>query len=544
MQPKKDTIYLEAEDEITTVIDKMRSTKNSVVALVLPKQASVFQSVVNLKLLNRSAVKNGKKPVLVTSNQAIIKLAGLNGIPVAKSLNSKPEIPAVIETSTEDQKSETPAEVVEEALVADAAGAAVLAQTVAEPDVIELDNTTPKSLPTTTKKLGKKIIKVPDFSSFRTKLFLAAALLVLLIVGAVFALVVLPKATILVKTDTKSVPADVQFTASTAVAELDDKNMIVPASLVDSTKSDSEVAPATGQKNIGDKASGTMTIVNCNKDDTTIGVPAGTVFSSGGFNFVTTEAVAVAASNFTGGGLCKRDKSASVGVSATEPGDNYNVAARSYSTSNSDLSGSGSAMTGGTNNVVKVVSASDIAGAKDRLVGRSKTAALDEMKTKLGEQSKKPLEQTLEEGEPKIEASVAAEAQADSVKVTVTTVYKMLGVREDDLKTLLDAAIKKTAGESEQNVQDNGMNAANYLLVEKKSIGEQKLSLKTVATVGPRIDSQEIANISAGKKRGEIEELLRKKEGVRDVTIEYSPFWVISTPKNASKIKVTLEQAR
>jgi hypothetical protein len=56
-------------------------------------------------------------------------------------------------------------------------------------------------------------------------------------------------------------------------------------------------------------------------------------------------------------------------------------------------------MTGGTNNVVKVVTAADISSAKDRLAGRSKTAALDEIKTKLSSSGKKPLEQTFEEGE-------------------------------------------------------------------------------------------------------------------------------------------------
>jgi hypothetical protein len=541
MQPKKDTIYLEAEDEITTVIDKLQSAKSNVVALVLPKQASVFQSVVNMKLLMKAAKRSKKQPVLVTSNQSIIKLAGLSGVPIAKSLSSKPEVPS---SDQLDGESETPAKIVEEAVVADAAGNAAVAEVVAEPDTIELDNTSPKGLPITDKKIGKKVIKIPDFSSFRTKVVLFCMLLVLAIVGSVFAFVILPKATIIVKTDTKSVSADLQILASTAATEMDQANSVVPAELAESAKSDSEVAPATGTKNIGEKASGTMTIVNCNKDDESITAPAGTVFSAGGFNFVTTAAVTVAASNFTGGGLCKRDKSASVEVAASEPGDNYNLTARSYSTTNSDLSGSGSAMTGGTNNVVKVVTAADISSAKDRLVGRSKSAALDEINSKLISSNKKPLEQTLEEGEPKVEASVAADSQAESVKVTVTTVYKMLGVKQEDLKALLEMSIKKAAGENQQNIQDDGLSAANYLLIEKKSVTEQKISLKTIATVGPKVDEVEIAKLSAGKKRGDIEQLLRAKEGIRDVTVEYSPFWVLTTPKSASKIKVVLEQTR
>ena len=48
---KKDTIYIEADDEITAVIDKVVNAKSEIVAVVLPKRAVVFQSVVNMRLL-------------------------------------------------------------------------------------------------------------------------------------------------------------------------------------------------------------------------------------------------------------------------------------------------------------------------------------------------------------------------------------------------------------------------------------------------------------------------------------------------------------
>ena len=50
----KDTIYVDKEDEITSVIDSVLSSKEKVVALVLPKKAEVFQSVINMKLLKKA----------------------------------------------------------------------------------------------------------------------------------------------------------------------------------------------------------------------------------------------------------------------------------------------------------------------------------------------------------------------------------------------------------------------------------------------------------------------------------------------------------
>ena len=48
MPAAKQVIYVDVDDEITAIIDKMNSADAKVVALVLPKRASVFQSVVNM----------------------------------------------------------------------------------------------------------------------------------------------------------------------------------------------------------------------------------------------------------------------------------------------------------------------------------------------------------------------------------------------------------------------------------------------------------------------------------------------------------------
>ena len=62
----KDTIYIDVDEEITGIIDKIQESDKKVVALVLPKRASVFQRIVNLKLLKRSADKASKNIVLIT----------------------------------------------------------------------------------------------------------------------------------------------------------------------------------------------------------------------------------------------------------------------------------------------------------------------------------------------------------------------------------------------------------------------------------------------------------------------------------------------
>src|SRR5688500_4053660 len=91
----KDIIYIDVEDDITAIIGKVKDAKEKIVALVPPKRVGVLQSAVNLRLLARTATQTGKHLVLITNNAALTALAASAKIPVAKNLQSKPEVPEI-----------------------------------------------------------------------------------------------------------------------------------------------------------------------------------------------------------------------------------------------------------------------------------------------------------------------------------------------------------------------------------------------------------------------------------------------------------------
>src|ERR1700739_182626 len=114
----KDTIYIDIDDEITGIIDKLKASEGKIVAFVLPKRAGVFQSIVNMKLLKRAADSSKKNLVLITAEAGLLPLAGAAGIHVAKTLTSKPEIPIapapdLAEETIDETPIEAPAEDVE-----------------------------------------------------------------------------------------------------------------------------------------------------------------------------------------------------------------------------------------------------------------------------------------------------------------------------------------------------------------------------------------------------------------------------------------------
>ena len=99
--PAKDVIYIDVDDEITTIIDKVRSSQSKILALVLPKRATTLQSIVNMKLLKRASDDANKHLVLITGEAGLMPLAANVGLYVAKTLQSKPEIPEVPHSLTE-----------------------------------------------------------------------------------------------------------------------------------------------------------------------------------------------------------------------------------------------------------------------------------------------------------------------------------------------------------------------------------------------------------------------------------------------------------
>jgi len=73
--PGRDVIYIDVEDEITSIIDKLENAKSADVSLVLPKRAATLQSIVNMRLLKRAADTAKKEVVLVTAETALLPLA-------------------------------------------------------------------------------------------------------------------------------------------------------------------------------------------------------------------------------------------------------------------------------------------------------------------------------------------------------------------------------------------------------------------------------------------------------------------------------------
>lgn len=554
--PAKDVIYVDVDDEITTIIDKVRSSHSKILALVLPKRAATLQSAVNMKLLKKSADNASKHIVLITNEEVLMQLAANIGMYVAKNLQTKPEIPDMPhmgempedgeETlSLEDKRSE--AELDKNTPIGK------LAQSASSPtaidDSFELDNSEVNALakeekarPSTPVGKKNKKLKVPNFSSFRMWLFGGAGALVVLVLFWILAFKVLPKAHVLVKTNSTAVNATVPLALSTTASSVDPSNGAIPAQAQTAQKVATQQADATGQHNNGQKASGsvTMTAQECGVATQAPDVPSGAGVSANGITFITQQDTSFSAKTIKNGCI-SFTANAATPVIAQNAGSNGNVGPSTFTVAGrSDVSATSSAaMTGGTDDITKFVQQSDIDGAKAKLASQDTTAIKQQLSSQLTNMGLTPIQVSFSAGNPDLKSSVNAGDQADSVTITQTITYTMSGVKSSDLQVLIKKSVGSQIDTTKQVITDYGLTNANFSQLNGSTTN---ISMQVTAIAGPDLKVGAILAAVAGKKTGDATQIIKENPGVTDVTITYSPFWVSSIPNNTSKITVVIDK--
>ncbi len=555
----KDTIYIDIDDEITGIIDKLHSSKGKIVALVLPKRAGVFQSIVNMKLLKRAADDAKKHLVLITTEAGLLPLAGVAGIHVAKTLNSKPEIPVAPLADDEEEAVEETAEEPEitaenagDQPVGKLAGLGAAAMAGDGVETLELDDdelpedaaagaTKPKSFKPPAAKKGKnKKLHVPNFNRFRLLLIIGGVLLILLIIGAIFAFTVLPKATISIATDATNVNTNLNLNFSTTATTLDPTTNTIPAKLVSQQKTYTQQVATTGQKNEGNKASGTITMTaqECGVAQQANDVPAGTGVSVNGLTYITQQDTSFSPTKIKNGCISFQ-ASGDTPITAQSGGANYNTGGGSPFTiaGRSDVSATGSA-NGGTDNNVQVVNQNDINNARAKISTNDATQK-QALQNELQQDGYFAINATYSGGTPIITPSANVGDTASSVTVTEAVTYTMFGVHQNDLKTLIDNNVKGQIDTNKQSILSEGLDTAVFGVNNSTATAAQ-LTMQSTAVAGPQLDTNSIKQTAAGKKPGEIKSQIGANPDVTNVTVKLSPFWVSSVPKKLSRVTVNI----
>ena len=562
----KDVIYVEPEDDITDIILKIEKAKEKIVALVPPKKAGVFRSVVNIKLIAKAGATSGKTIVLVTVDPSIVKLAAATKLPVAKNLQSAPVIPEIEDEPDEPEEEE----LIEEAddTVETEADVEALNPSMAEKktkkaeeDADEEDGEEEEEEPEKKpkekkKKPAKSGNKFINWIKGHKKSAIFLLILILGVIGfLVWAFVIAPSAVIKVgiKTTSNNVSETVKFTTNQVDAKPSEGLFYLQLETLDVTQE--VLFDATGQKNVGERASGEVTVYAYFKDKGSIQINQGSGFAINGLSYASGGAVTLSwdgqktsdCENEKGeGGEASPSlvtagclRSATVPVTATEPGAKYNVAASStgWSTAAPVTVKSEKAMSGGTDSIITVVQQSDIVNAENQLTASNEAQNKEDLYNKIGD-DKLIIDSTFKQT---TSDAVATPAVGEEVKdgtkpvLKATTTASVYTVDKSEIEEFIKA--KANLSDSQKIYEIKNPFIENFAELSSGFTGR----FKTTYMTGPKITENDVIDKAKGKGLGEVQHDLRDIDGVATVEIDKSYPWVTSVPNDPNKITVIFE---
>ncbi len=535
---KKAVIYIDNDDDITSLIDKASASEASIIALVLPKRYPTLRSSVNMKLLKKTSDEGNKKLVLITDDDALRPLAGNAGIYVADSLKSHPVLPKSIKPSEAKnpvfEEVNTPLDL--KASIGELAGDK-------EVEKFPVDNSHASDKSEKIKKIkGSQKIKVPNFDRFRFKFFAGIFAVIGLTIGWYVAFRVMPKANVTIYAQTARVVTKVDFTIDHKLAADNITKNTIKGTVKEVSKTVTERFTATGEKDNGTKASGVMTIAN-KLDSSPLLVTAGTIFtehdSGGNFQFTSDADVTVPGSTVSGGEIVAG--TADVAVTAVEAGGEKNIDTRAYTVDGYGIAvtGIGSNMTGGNSNIVKVISADDIAKAKKVLLGKVDNSVKTELAALFPIDSV-VIDDTFTVAHKSVVSSQTAGTEASEASVSAEFTYSIVGITPDVMSALLEQKQASLVDTENQTILDNGLGSVKVIVNKKQKDGSYVVEANTIGFVGPEINVDQLSAELAGKRYSAATSLIKSKPGIKDVEIKLSPFWVFSMPSQ-SKIVVNVE---
>lgn len=523
----KEVIYIDVKDDVTSIIDKIKQTQHKIVALVSPKQVGILQSAVNLQLLAHTAKQSKKVMVIITNQEALIRLAAVAKIPVAKTLTSKPEMPEIPALKVDGDD-----DIIDGAQLSVGELAGIPEKETSD-EVIDAKSKSPLD------KLPAVKIKVPNYDKFRKKLFIGG--LALLVLGGflIWAIIFAPRAEITLITNTKGVNVSSSVSFVEQADQTKFENNLIYAQTQKSNRKRSHEFEVTGTKDLKIPAAGTITLINYNIGGKT--VPAGTSFAAGECVYTSQEAVNVPSAS--GSLLSGTPGKASVAVKSTKPGSSCNAEARKYSISVSNMEALGSAMVGGSERTVRVMTQADYDKAKTELLKDGHDSAVKELRNKF-DSSMIIIKDSLitKEGELVSNVKVDEEAKDGKVKLEQIVEYQISAVAKKTIDEYISyIALKDNKSDKTKlKVYNSGIDQVVFHdFVFKEGKGSMRVAAQ--AQIGPDINKDQIKEDTRGKALGDVQSHYTSIEGIKDIEIKLSPFWVKSIPGNKEKITVFIK---
>lgn len=569
-----DTLYLEVDEEIPSVIEKLKRQPTDEVVLVIPAGSSLVASVVNVKLLKRAAERAKKRLALVTTDPVGRHIAATVGVPVFVSVKDRRSIepprpakpdpvdqdvdlrPVVVDAPAGVSVHHYGESVSENGLPAKPAPpSGFSARPVTQPEPTVDEETLPE--PTSTEEPAVPALRLnirpstnatPPSPRRRPGLVLIS---LLVIVGGLAALwYFYPRVAVALTVATEPYEAKANVTVDSSKQFVTDATGgTIAGDRLDATADASKDHPATGTKDAGTKASGTVALQN--RLGQAVKLSSSTTLTEAGVSFQTTSDITIPAATASidaNGGITVVPGSATVGAQAASAGDAGNIAGGtalsvtgvSDSVASKVSASASGAFSGGTTKQVKVISQADIDAVK--LAAQADATAAAKQKLTAALAGKKLIDAASRITTVSDELSGKLGDEADTVTDKATVKYEAI-VFDD---AAASAAVTKLMDQSVPSGKMLVRAPSDSMTVNVNNLdwtaGSFVLSEDVKTTLAAAVDRAAILKVLAGKSLAAAEAALATQPGIQHATFTFRPGWLRRLPLRTSAIDVQFTQ--
>lgn len=348
----------------------------------------------------------------------------------------------------------------------------------------------------------------------------------------------LGSAQVILKLKREPISIPLNVSASSNYSEVNPGRNQIPGQLLTAQEEVSQDFPATGEREVAQKARGEITVYNNYNSEPQIFVATTRFQSANGLIFRTPRAITIPGAKLISGKLVPG--SVTVEVLADKPGPSYNIGPDKFTVPG--LQGSpkfdgfyaesGNSFTGGLIGISKVITETDFNQAKETVTQK----ALAEAGTKLKSRANnlkviEPFENTVSS----LKSTAEAEQATDGFSIKATAKAEAIAFAEEDLLELARLAISKEQAMIfiKDTLQINFKNVKTDF-----EGGIVSFTAEINGEAVPVIDEGKIVEGLLGKKYADIKEYLLSIKEIESAKVTLSPPWVRSVPKASKNIKV------
>lgn len=544
---KLKAIYLDANNDLYSILGKIERLDAEEVVLVIPKSSVLFHSIVNFKILKSETQRQNKALAMVTLDPKGHQLAQRAGIPVYKDLDlSKEDIQnnAVV-ASTSSETRNQPLQASEVKIKYKRRAPISRPLTARNPEVITDEEVIPAKSPTLSSAIGFKKPNIKLREDWPRNLGVIGWVLgSLVVLGAVIYLVV-PRAEVNLEISAEAFSHKFKL----VLADQNDKDAagqnVFKGRFVVVEEKLTQTFDSTGIKNNGNKAGGVITIYNYTQASKPLGLRAQTRFVSPDEQvFKSAEEVLVSSAVVGGGGKLVPGR-AKVRVEAEEGGTKGNLATDTKLT----VPGLGALgidliyavnedpFVGGTDAEVKMITEEDIKTAQESISKNVFVDAEAELQKQIGK-NEELISALVQNDIINVVPSAASGTARDKFDLDIHVRSWTLLSNKNQLDNIIQTTITSIVPTNRELTPQTLKSARINLDNADFSTHIIDLTVIIEGLVAPKIGAKELSESLANRSLVSVENLFNSIPDILSHKVTLWPFWVKKMPLLEGNIKI------